>query len=621
MYVWTMRNLLIFFFALSLFSSCNQEDSSISRWQNIYQIQQKGKQSIDSITLDTLRYTQKLLDQDSTTPDSLLAENNYLQGLFYKKEGKLDSAAIYFHNATDYVKDSIFQERQPNYFYDAWLTYASLGKSGDCFVISERFKSLLNHEKQQRALLWAYHWEERTYKMRREYNKAIEINDQRRKIAYENDSASIPVVSISRANLYFHNLNKKNEAYKILDELLLNPKVVSDRDLAAIHTNYGVYKYLDGNFESAVPYYLAAIKYTKKDTLNKSNTNELANAYSNIAEVYIDLEQFEKSRTYLDSVQLLGINNLARDKQKNLLSYELRLAMKTNRNSNQVLNVFNTMYNHQDEIYKEKSKNEILALTKANEKEKVLLKEKQEVEIKNIRNRDGLILALISLVLLGAIGFLLYQRRKLKYEKASLQGQQRLLRSQMNPHFTFNTLAAIQSNMEKNPKEASNYLMKFSRLLRLILENSMQNYVQLEKELESLRKYLDLQLLRFPNTFTYSIELNGLEEDEFIFIPPMLMQPFVENSIEHGFKGIDYIGHLKLNLELKGEYLAFELIDNGIGLREHSNKAKNSASVKLISDFIKKVTKSDLKLENREERDLTGTRVQFSIPFKYTEND
>lgn len=224
-------------------------------------------------------------------------------------------------------------------------------------------------------------------------------------------------------------------------------------------------------------------------------------------------------------------------------------------------------------------------------------------------------------MLLGAIGFLLYQRRKLKYEKASLQGQQRLLRSQMNPHFTFNTLAAIQSNMEKNPKEASNYLMKFSRLLRLILENSMQNYVQLEKELESLRKYLDLQLLRFPNTFTYSIDLQGLEEDEFIFIPPMLMQPFVENSIEHGFKGIDYIGHLKLNLELKGEYLAFELIDNGIGLREHSNKAKNSASVKLISDFIKKVTKSDLKLENREERDLTGTRVQFSIPFKYTEND
>ena len=113
--------------------------------------------------------------------------------------------------------------------------------------------------------------------------------------------------------------------------------------------------------------------------------------------------------------------------------------------------------------------------------------------------------------------------------------QQRLLRSQMNPHFTFNTLYAIQNQIKKDPEGAKDYMLKFSRLLRLILENSMQNYVQLEKEIDSLKKYMDLQLLRFPSKFNYQITLKDIEEDDLIFIPPMLMQPFVENSIEHGF--------------------------------------------------------------------------------------
>ena len=127
--------------------------------------------------------------------------------------------------------------------------------------------------------------------------------------------------------------------------------------------------------------------------------------------------------------------------------------------------------------------------------------------------------------------------------------QQRLLRSQMNPHFTFNTLYAIQNKVKDDQKIASDYLLKFSRLLRLILENSMQDYVLFENEIDSLKKYMDLQLFRFPNKFTYEVIYKSLEEDEFIFIPPMLLQPFIENSIEHGFSDIDYTANFETFLD------------------------------------------------------------------------
>jgi len=224
---------------------------------------------------------------------------------------------------------------------------------------------------------------------------------------------------------------------------------------------------------------------------------------------------------------------------------------------------------------------------------------------------------------LGVIGVFYYQRRKLRFEKQSLENQQRLLRSQMNPHFTFNTLYAIQTEMKKDQKGASDYLLKFSRLLRLILENSTQNYVQLEKELDALKKYIDLQSIKQSSKFDYHIRLDNLEEDDLVFIPPMLLQPFVENSIEHGFKNLDYHGQLDIALGLKGKFIHCTIEDNGNGIIGHESGYKNSTSVGLISDFIEKATKSKLQIVNKAtlDKDQSGVCIKFLIPYRLTEND
>jgi hypothetical protein len=339
--------------------------------------------------------------------------------------------------------------------------------------------------------------------------------------------------------------------------------------------------------------------------------------------VYLDLKQYDKARIYLDSVRLLGVASLARRKQKSLLNYELRLAVETNKSSGEASKVLNEIFEQQDAVYKQKSENELLELSKTNEKQKQLLKENQAAEIENLKLQTGSIILLVSIILLTLIGFLFYGQRKLKFEKQSLQLQQRLFRSQMNPHFTYNTLYAIQKEIKTDPKSAESYLLKFSRLLRLVLENSMSNYVLISKELEAIQKYLDLQLIHSPNKFSYEVNLVNMEEDELIFIPPMLLQPLIENSIEHGFTGIDYPGKLNLTLTLKDSFVHCSIDDNGKGLQKGNNSEKQSASTKLIQDFLKRSTKKGFSIFNKKDLDpeKSGILVEFLIPYKFTEND
>jgi len=606
-----------------LSSSCNRKNGPSQGIDEVLTIHQNSRTQLTDSAYQELKRAERLLGQSKNIPDSIQAENNYLIGLYFKKKGITDSAAVYFQNATTFVRDSLYLNRQTEYLTSAWNTYASLGLYGDCFEISKKFKKLVDSDKQFRSLIWAYHWEKSTYLMMGDYEKALKVLDTLMEIAIRKDTANIPYVLIGKADLKYNYLNEKKEAFEILEKLLENQENLTYHFQEQINTNYGVYQYFEGNYKKALNHYLKALSAGKKNKESDNYIDALANNYNNIAEVYLDLKEYTNARSYLDSTRLLGIENLSRKKQKALLDYELRFAIATTKDGKEISKLMDKIYTHQDEIYTQRSKKELLALTKANENEKVLLREGQLQEIENIRLETRLLVVLVSTALLGMIGFLFYQRRKLKFEKQTLQNQQRLLRSQMNPHFTFNTLYTIQNKMKTNQKDASDYLMKFSRLLRLILENSTQNYVQLDRELDALRKYLDLQTFRIPGTFNYTIHLENLEEDTLVFIPPMLLQPFVENSLEHGFVGINYPGEINVTLTMSGKFIHCTIEDNGRGMMDHESDSKNSSSIGLISDFIQKASKSKIQIINKSslEKGQSGVLVKFLIPYRLTEND
>lgn len=619
-----MRKLTILSPILLLIAwSCQDNTPSKISAESIHQIQL----SIDSVDQDSvytlLKQTEQQLAREKQLPDSLRGMNHYLLGLHFRKKEIKDSASIYFQQATNYVKDSIVNQTEANYFRLAWDSYYHRGLYTDCFVISERFKSMLDPAKQYTAMNWALYWEESTYKALKQYKKALAVAEERVALTRKYDSMALPSSLVSLAEFHYNYLKDKKTAFSILEDLLKDEEHLSKNFQRMVNTNYGVYRYYEGDFKGALKYYLKAVNAARKDTLTTDNLDDLANTYNNVAEVYIDLKDYPKARMYLDSVRGLGLQNMARSKQRSLLNYELRLAMESGKNLDKVKEVLQEINDLTDKEYRDKFDTELMALTQANEKEKQLLEAKQAAEIETLKLETRSLIGLVTALLLGVIGFLFYQRRRLRFEKQELQNQQRLLRSQMNPHFTYNTLYAIQNEIKQDPDSAGKYLIKFSRLLRLILENSTKNYVALEKELEALRKYMDLQQVRLKHPFTYRITLVGLEEDELIFIPPMLIQPFVENAIEHGFQAMKEPGFIEIKLEYIGDFLACSIEDNGCGIVAGTSDKKDSTSMRLISEFIKKTTKETLVLIDKKEQNPqdSGILIQFLIPFKYTEND
>jgi len=155
---------------------------------------------------------------------------------------------------------------------------------------------------------------------------------------------------------------------------------------------------------------------------------------------------------------------------------------------------------------------------------------------------------------------------QLETEKKLIELEQKSLRLQMNPHFIFHALNSIQGLILKNDdKTARLYLTKFSKLMRNILENSREQLISLDREIQTLNDYLALEKFTRGDSFDYEIITDKEAEGEIVMIPPMLLQPFVENSIIHGFNGLKRRGKLEISFSIKDHYLECRLKDNGVG--------------------------------------------------------
>lgn len=158
------------------------------------------------------------------------------------------------------------------------------------------------------------------------------------------------------------------------------------------------------------------------------------------------------------------------------------------------------------------------------------------------------------------------QEWKSGLERQLLVLESKALRSQMNPHFIFNVMNSIQDFILKNDmKSAQKYLTKFARLVRMILDNSLQSEVLLDEELKAIRLYVELEQQRFNNKFEFDFEIEEGLEDSGIRIPSMLIQPFLENAVKHGISHLEGKGCLRLSVIKNGTDLIIEIEDNGVG--------------------------------------------------------
>lgn len=231
--------------------------------------------------------------------------------------------------------------------------------------------------------------------------------------------------------------------------------------------------------------------------------------------------------------------------------------------------------------------------------------------------KEGVIGALLLAAIIGLI-YYFRNKNKQKQERNRRRIRElelRAIRSQMNPHFIFNALSSIQNLINRSAnQEANKYLIDFSRLLRKVLATSEKKLVPLSDEIEQLQLYLNLEQLRFP--FSYSLTVDENIEPDTIEIPGMLIQPFVENAVKHGIapRGT---GEIIIRLSLQNQLLIIDITDDGPGLKTEANGGFGIRAVTNEFEILKTLynTEIGVTIENRQEKEaVSGCHVRLSIP-------
>src|SRR6266542_4413673 len=218
------------------------------------------------------------------------------------------------------------------------------------------------------------------------------------------------------------------------------------------------------------------------------------------------------------------------------------------------------------------------------------------------------------------------KEESLKHQASELEMQ--ALRAQMNPHFIFNSLNSINRFILQNNKtQASEYLTKFSRLVRLILQNSQAAFITLESELEALQLYLELEAVRFDYQFEYRIIVDEDVDVSIIKVPPLIIQPYAENAIWHGLMHKKEKGFLEIELFSEENTLFCKITDNGIGrnkaseLKSKSAAAHKSMGLRITADRIARLQQNKVWIDYITVNDLilpdgsaAGTEVLLKIP-------
>lgn len=259
------------------------------------------------------------------------------------------------------------------------------------------------------------------------------------------------------------------------------------------------------------------------------------------------------------------------------------------------------------------------------ELEKKYNQAKNETTIKELDKKKQLylFLAVTGLLAALAIGFFLRQQ-SLKHKKNILETEQRLNRARMNPHFFFNALTTLQkfALRENDGQAMASNLSKFSNIMRETLESTYKEYVTIEQEMEFLNEYLEVQKIRFPQTFSYEVNADKKLDIDVLQIPAMIIQPFVENSIEHGFVGVDYPGRVSVNFTSENKELLIQITDNGKGLNttlkesnEHISRASQIIKDRIYLLNIKLKTKAGFSIDNNSTGN--GVVVKIHLPLLY----
>jgi tetratricopeptide (TPR) repeat protein len=498
------------------------------------------------------------------------------------------------------------------------------------------------------------------------YFKALEIWEEVK------DSAGLAIAYGSLGNMYYYQKDYDNAKKFYLKKIDLSKKANDFWELSKTYNNMSLLFNVRSKYDSSL-YYL---KESLDLCIGMNYPTGIAGSYSALGNTYFLAHENDSALHYINKSiiisrnigdrRVLAKNYILQGKiymrlkkpgsamdylmKGYLLAKEVNLAYETFDAANDISNLYlmrgdyKLAYQYykegQELLHKIQEEANIKKITQLSmqyefdKKQRIMeletAREKQANEAALKQQRMYLKGAVIFIIFLLLFGVLFIRQKNMQARLKTIELGQKLLRSQMNPHFIFNSLSAIQNFMLNNDtKSASHFLSRFASLMRQILINSREEYITIEKEENTLSNYLETQKLRFGRNFNYKIQIDKEIDREIMAIPPMMAQPFIENSIEHGLLPKQGEGTVMVRFILNGEYIELEVEDNGIGRKasmegkqEEKEKKRKSLAIELTRErliYLKKKTGKniDFTIEDLLENGKpSGTRVRFKIPFQ-----
>ena len=588
--------------------------------------------------------------------------NAYISGNFIKALNMLYEAVDLFKETGDtaMIIDTYFQIAVEFYFSDTDMP-ETIHIVEQCIQYSVASGDILRTARMYSSLQYVWRSLGQTDKSLYYLDKYKSVTKELRVPTLES-----AMIEASYGNCYASNGDYRKAINQYLKACsMLQPDNIEDRAYLSQQYSSNGYLYLKlGIPDSALYYYTLGMELARK---NQHYYGSLENAMG-LARYYHLNKNDKNAEIYCDSVlyfgkkidsagsfygirknlKLLGIsgeiyvpatNAFKRYYAWKMMTKAYRLLIQIYQSHNSYKKAFEVNQSYakiKDSIVGYQKRKEILDLQykyQSNQKDNQILLLSQENQLQSLKiSQDRFILLAVGLVifLVVLILLLILRQSKIRSREQVTEFKQKLLRSQMNPHFIFNSLTSIQNFIISHDEiKASVYLSRFSDLVRSILNNSMVEQITLEEEIATIENYLELQKVRFTDKFDYSIEVDETINPENILIPPMLAQPFIENSIEHGFKTKKTKGSILIRFKMDKDKILYEVEDDGIGrqkAREILNKFDKDHKSLATAITMERIKVLNKKLNNKislniedlkdNEGNAMGTKVVFIVKIK-----
>lgn len=573
------------------------------------------------------------------------------------------SKGISYFEATSYALNAlgVMQRNISNYdtsikFHQQAKQYAEKAKSDEFKIISLNMIGVAYRRMDVVKPALDYH----TEALKIAYSVINPSKTITHNIAVSQNSIGNIYLALKQYDLAIIQFNKSLEIEKKTDNKL---------GLAINYHNIGYAEEAKGNLSTALSNYETSLDY------NNSIDSEIGRVicYNSIGGIYLKQEKYEDAEpiikgalekaldlddqfyitsSYLNLGQLeLEMGQLS-SSEKNLKkalniahSYNLKSSIAESGKLLSVINQKNKNFKAALEYYQAAVEIENTILTEQNlqyvndiaiayENEnknnqiKALALENEAVRSRLERNKNILLYTSLLLAVLGTALFIMNRTKALKRDKHILTLEQDMLRSQMNPHFIFNSLNSIKLYIINNDKtNAVYYLNKFSKLIRKILMASQEKETSLHEELETMKLYMNIENIRFSNEIDFNVNVDPSINTEVTKIPSMVLQPFLENSLWHGLSSKSENKKIDLNVSKKSSnYITVEIIDNGIGriasrkINDRKKLKRNSVGIDItkarLANFSESFSNSySLKIEDLYDNETpSGTKITLQIP-------